>query len=325
MNKNQQMLSNMYTFVIAGKSLSFTKAGEELFITQGAVSQRIKSLEAQLGFSLFVRMTRRLDLTKEGERLLHALNQSFEVIFSELEDIKFDELRGELYIGVAPTFGQKWLLPRLKSFQNKYPNLNVKLRVKASRLDFQHEPVDIAIYYSKEDHHGFHHQKLYDEVLVPVCSQEYFNAHFGNEVPSVEQFSQATLLHCTESLEGGEPGKEWSIWLEKQSQHELKSFDAMQRTYHFNHSDMAMIAAKNSMGIAIARASLIQEYLDRGELIAPFERVSAGRAYDLICLKGQQDRPRISAFIAWLTTQVAQEQELQEERKGRKVFLTADS
>ncbi|NWK17280.1 LysR family transcriptional regulator, partial [Vibrio parahaemolyticus] len=87
MDRKQQMLSNMYTFAVAGKCLSFTKAAEELFITQGAVSQRIKSLEEQLGFSLFVRMTRRLELTKEGERLLHALNQSFEVIFSELEDI----------------------------------------------------------------------------------------------------------------------------------------------------------------------------------------------------------------------------------------------
>ncbi|GAB7219999.1 LysR substrate-binding domain-containing protein [Vibrio comitans] len=309
MNKNQQMLSNMYTFAIAGKSLSFTKAGEELFITQGAVSQRIKSLEEQLGFSLFVRMTRRLELTKEGDRLLQALNQSFEVIFSELEDIKFNELRGELYVGVAPTFGQKWLLPRMKDFQDKYPNLNVKLRVKASRLDFQHEPVDVAIYYSKDEHQGFYHQKLYDEDLVPVCSQEYFNTYFSDEAPSAKQLSQATFLHCTESLEGGESGKEWSIWLANQSQQELKSFDAMQRTYHFNHSDMSMIAAKNSMGIAIARASLIQEYLDSGELIAPFERVSAGRAYDLICLKGQQSRPKISAFIAWLTSQVTPEQQ----------------
>ena len=139
MDRKQQMLSNMYTFAIAGKFLSFTKAAEELFITQGAVSQRIKSLEEQLGFSLFVRMTRRLELTKEGERLLHALNQSFDVIFSELEDIKFNELRGELYIGAAPTFAQSWLLPRLPDFQRLYPHLNIKLRVKASRLDFQHE------------------------------------------------------------------------------------------------------------------------------------------------------------------------------------------
>ncbi|WP_163132917.1 LysR family transcriptional regulator, partial [Agarivorans sp. Alg241-V36] len=152
MNRKLQMLSNMYVFAIAGKSLSFTKAGEELFISQGAVSQRIKSLEEQLGFSLFVRLTRKLKLTNEGERLLQALNQSFDVIFSELDDIKFNELHGELYIGVAPTFAQRWILERLPEFQQRYPNLNIKLRVKASRINFQHEPVDIAIYYSNNEH-----------------------------------------------------------------------------------------------------------------------------------------------------------------------------
>lgn len=304
MDRKQQMLSNMYTFAVAGKCRSFTKAAEELFITQGAVSQRIKSLEEQLGFNLFVRMTRRLELTKEGERLLHALNQSFEVIFSELEDIKFNELRGELYIGVAPTFAQSWLLPRMVEFQRLYPSLNVKLRVKASRLDFQHEPVDIAIYYSDSEHPGFYHQRLFDEVLVPVCSPEYYDIHFSENGDSVSQFASMTFIHCTESLEASEPNHEWKIWLESQNNIELKSLDVMERTYLFNHSDMAMIAAQNSMGVAMARESLVQTSLANGELVAPFERVSAGRGYDLICLNGQQHRPKNAAFIEWLSTQL---------------------
>lgn len=300
----QQMLSNMYTFAIAGKFLSFTKTAEELFITQGAVSQRIKSLEEQLGFSLFVRMTRRLELTKEGERLLHALNQSFEVIFSELEDIKFNELRGELYIGAAPTFAQSWLLPKLADFQRQYPNLNIKLRVKASRLDFQHEPVDIAIYYSDSDHPGFYHQRLFDEMLVPVCSPDYFNIHFANDAALIDQLSSVTFIHCTESLESSEPNQEWNIWLAHQKDEGFNAINAMERTYLFNHSDMAMIAAKNSMGVGIARESLIRSSLEKGELIAPFERVSSGRGYDLICLNGQQHRPKNAAFIEWLERQV---------------------
>ncbi|MGF1873393.1 LysR substrate-binding domain-containing protein [Photobacterium indicum] len=304
MDRKQQMLSNMYTFAIAGKFLSFTKAAEELFITQGAVSQRIKSLEEQLGFSLFVRMTRRLELTKEGERLLHALNQSFEVIFSELEDIKFNELRGELYIGAAPTFAQSWLLPRLPEFQRLYPNLNIKLRVKASRLDFQHEPVDIAIYYSDSEHPGFYHQRLFDEMLVPVCSPDYFNAHFANEGDLAGQLPSVTFIHCTESLEASEPNQEWKIWLDNQKGEDLKSLNVMERTYLFNHSDMAMIAAKNSMGIGIARVSLVRSSLENGELVAPFERVNSGRGYDLICLNGQQHRPKNAAFIDWLEMQL---------------------
>ncbi|MBU2897462.1 LysR substrate-binding domain-containing protein [Vibrio hepatarius] len=304
MVQKQQMLSNMYTFSIAGKSLSFTKAAEELFITQGAVSQRIKSLEGQLGFSLFVRMTRRLELTKEGERLLHALNQSFGVIFSELEDIKFNELRGELYIGAAPTFAQSWLLPRLPEFQRLYPNLNIKLRVKASRLNFQHEPVDIAIYYSSSEHPGFYHQRLFNEVLIPVCSPDFYKAHFTNDADLVSQLSCATFIHCDESLETGEPNQEWNHWLQNQSDERLKLINVMEKTYLLNHSDMAMIAAKHGMGIAIGRSSLIQSSLNKGELVAPFEQVSSGLSYDLICLNGQEKRPKNAAFIRWLETQL---------------------
>lgn len=113
-----------------------------------------------------------------------------------------------------------------------------------------------------------------------------------------------TFIHCTESLEASEPNHEWKIWLESQNNIELKSLDVMERTYLFNHSDMAMIAAKNSMGVAMARESLVQTSLANGELVAPFERVSAGRGYDLICLNGQQHRPKNAAFIEWLSTQL---------------------
>ncbi|CAH8242690.1 LysR substrate-binding domain-containing protein [Vibrio aestuarianus] len=304
MNQKQQILSNMYAFAIAGKSLSFTKAGEELFITQGAVSQRIKCLEKQLGFSLFVRLTRRLELTNEGARLLQALNQSFDVIFSELDDIKFNELRGELYIGAAPTFAQRWILERLSDFQQRYPNLNIKLRVKASRLDFQHEPVDIAIYYSNIDHPGFYHQRLFDEVLVPICSPDYFKEHFTTNELAATQLSNSTFIHCTESLEGHEPAQEWSVWLAAQDDKEIQSLDIMKKAFLINHSDMAMIAARNGLGIGIARKSLVQEYLKNGDLIAPFSEAPSGLGYDLICLQGQQDRPKISAFIDWVLSQV---------------------
>ena len=304
MDRKQQLVANMHTFSVAAKFLSFTKAAEELCITQGAVSQRIKSLEEQLGFSLFVRKTRHLELTAEGERLLQAVTQSFDVIFSEIEDIKFNELRGELYIGAAPTFAQSWLLPRLPKFQALYPNLNVKLRVKASRLDFQHEPVDLAIYYSEGNHPEFYSFRLFEEMLTPVCSHSYYQKLFGgrgHQTPEFEsKLSQATFIHCSESLEASEPNREWQLWLESQSNSSLKTLNVMDRTYVFNHSDMAMIAAKNGMGIAMARESLVANSLESGELVAPFERVSSGRGYDLICLNSQQHRPRIAAFIEWL-------------------------
>ncbi|MFV0575883.1 MAG: LysR substrate-binding domain-containing protein [Vibrio sp.] len=302
MDKKQQQLTNMHTFSVAAKFLSFTKAAEELFITQGAVSQRIKALESQLGFSLFVRLTRKLELTQEGQRLLHAINQSFDVIFSEIEDIQFNELRGELYIGVAPTFGQSWLLPRLADFQQKYPNLNVKIRVKASRLDFQHEPVDIAIYYSNDEHSGFYHQRLFQESLTPICTPKYFEQHFDHSKPLAAQLQQATFIHSTESLEASEPSHEWNVWLKQQTQLDLHDLNVMHKSYIFNHSDMAAVAVKNHMGIGLGRKALIESYLKSGDLIAPFEQVESNKGYDLVCLNGQQHRPKNAAFIQWLET-----------------------
>lgn len=304
MDRKQQLLSNMHTFSVAAKCLSFTKAAEELFITQGAVSQRIKSLESQLGFNLFVRMTRRLELTREGERLLQALTHSFDHIFSEIEDIKFNELRGELYIGVAPTFAQSWLLPRLPRFQTLYPHLNVKLRVKASPLDFQHEPVDIAIYYGAGEHPEFYCHRLLDEYLTPVCSQEYFTRHLKGQCEHFAKADSLTFIHCSESLEASKPSHEWERWLKAQGNEAFRSVDVTRRHYAFNHGELAMTAARSGMGIAMARTCLTEKSVANGELLAPFEKVSAGRGYDLICPTGQQLRPRNAAFINWLQTQL---------------------
>lgn len=305
MDKKQLLLANMHTFSVAAKFLSFTKAAEELCITQGAVSQRIKALEQQLGFLVFVRLTRHLALTEEGERLLGALNQSFDVIFSEIEDIRFNELRGTLYIGVAPTFAQTWLLPRLPGFNQLYPHLNIKLRVKGSRLNFQNEPVDLAIYYSQGHHPGFYCQQLYEEYLTPVCTQEYYHQVL-TQADGVS-LAAATFIHSTESLEFDAPQTEWQYWLDRQSNPAWRHLDVLQRHCIINHSNMCTIAASSGMGLAMARRSLVEKELSTGELIAPLEQVNAGFGYDLICLHGQENRPRIKAFIEWLTTQTKQQ------------------
>ncbi|MCE0496112.1 LysR substrate-binding domain-containing protein [Vibrio salinus] len=298
MDNKQTLIANLYSFSVAAKFLSFTLAAEELCLTQGAVSQRIKKLEQELGFKLFVRLTRKLELTEEGKRILGVLNTSLDTVFSEIEDIRFNELRGELYIGIAPTFAHLWLMPRLASFQSRYPNLNVKIRVKASKLDFQNQPVDLAIYYGDATHADFYHQRLFDETLVPVCTPQYarsLNLNTGDK-----QLSEACFLHCTESLEFLSPQAEWQTWLKETN----RKIDVMSKKYVFNHEELTMLAAKNSMGIAMGRYQLIKPYLDSGELIAPLETVDSGLGYDLICPKGHEVRPRFNAFSLWINEQL---------------------
>jgi LysR family D-serine deaminase transcriptional activator len=304
---NQQLLPNLHTFCIAANSLSFTKAAEVLCVTQGAVSHRIKILEEQLGFSLFVRMTRQLALTQEGERLLEALTPSFNRIFSEIDDIKFNELSGELYIGVSPTFAKIWLLPRLSDFRSRYPNLNIKIRMKGSPLNFQHEPVDIAIYYSDGKHSNFYHQRLFDEYLTPVCSPEYYRQLFGEAslAPGWEDlFNKATFIHNTESLEFIRSDEEWSYWLTKQNNKKLENTDVLLNHLIMNHCDMAMSAAEEGMGITMGRYYLVRDKIEKGTLIAPFAKVKSKLGYDLICPLEHKSRAKINAFIQWLNTQI---------------------
>jgi len=294
MNSKSTLLANLYTFSIVAKFLSFTLASEELYLTQSAVSQRIKKLEEELGFKLFVRLTRRLNLTDEGKRMLSTLTQSLDNIFSEIEDIRFNELTGELYIGVAPTFAHSWLLPRFPEFQKRYPSLDVKVRVKASKLDFQNQPVDLAVYYGDGSHPDFYHQRLFDEKLLPVCSRDYaVKLKLGHNETLLEQ---ACFIHCTESLEFLSPQAEWLLWLKKTG----RDTNILNHHYVFNHEELAMSAAKSSMGIAMGRFHLIESYLQSGELIAPFEAINAGLGYDLICPKGHEQKPRFKAFASWI-------------------------
>lgn len=292
MHNNHSLLTNLYTFDIAAKSLSFTRAGESICLTQGAVSQRIKQLEVQLGFKLFVRLTRKLELTEEGKRLWMVLHTSLDNIFSEIKDIQFNELSGELYIGVAPTFAQLWLMPRLAEFQKMYPNLDLKIRVKASPLDFKHESVDLAIYYSNGLHPDLHCVKLFEEYLTPVCTPEY-----AKKIP-IKKFDiqNACLIHCTECLDSIRSDFEWSYWLSMTN----NILPKQQKNYIFNHSEIAISAVRNNMGIGIGRKSLISDYLDSGELVAPFEVIQSNLSYHLICPKGQESRPRYQAFARWL-------------------------
>lgn len=299
-----QQLSHMQTFVVVARLMSFTLAAEELCLTQGAISHRIGSLEQALGFKLFIRLTRKLELTPEGGRMLATLSSAFKMINTELDAIRNTELSGELYIGVAPTFGLSWLVPRLADFQRLYPNLNVRLRVKASKLDFQHEPVDLAVYYSDGEHPGFYQVRLFDEWLTPVMSPDYA-ARLGLAQDPC-QLERAGLIHCIEAIDTIEPTHEWSRWLASQ---QLR-LDASRQYTIVNHAEMALSSACHGMGVAMGRLALARPHLERGELIAPFAPIASGLGYDLICPAGQEQRPRYRAFADWLIAQSREENAL---------------
>ena len=295
MDKRQQLLANMHTFSVAARYLSFTQAGSELNLTQSAVSHRIKNLEMSLGFKLFVRLTRRMELTPEGERLLSTLNRSFESIFSELEDIRSNELSGELCVGTSLCFASLWLLPRLDSFREQYPSLNIRLITKERQLDFEYEPVDAAIFYSYGHFPGFHCQHLFLEKRAPICSPEYAE-RYGLLEKGIEGLREVTFIHSSHS-------KIWRLWLSEMG----ADIDCQKKRLVLNYSDLDVMAARQSLGVAIGRQRFTRQYIESGELISPFPAIDTDMGYDLVCPEGMQYRPKFVAFSRWVAAQVEHE------------------
>ncbi|MEZ2604116.1 LysR substrate-binding domain-containing protein [Kluyvera intermedia] len=297
MLEKQSTLALLQSFEIAARHMSFTLAAKELNLTQGAMSHRIRLLESQLGFSVFVRMTRKLALTEEGERLLATLNHSLRAINDEIEDIRSQSLRGTLHIGVAPTFAQCWLMARLPEFQAQWPGINLKVKVRAGIMEFHDERVDLAIYYGASRHADLHQEQLFDEMLVPVCSPRYLQL---NPDISKEDLSRACFIHTSESTDNQDPFSEWQIWNDVNGQ-EIP-YKIMH--YSFNHYHMAIQAAESGMGVMMGRTTLIQPQLQSGQLIAlSAVPVPSGMSYDLIYPSENRDRIRCRAFIDFLHQQ----------------------
>ena len=244
-SNRQQLLALLHTFSIAAKHLSFTLAADELFLTQGGVSHRIKKLEKQLNFRLFVRKTRKLALTPEGERVLAMLNTSFELIFNELGDIQNGELTGEIYIATSPYFASAWLMPRLNSFRRLYPHLSIKLQTKQNQIEFQFDPYDVAIFYSDGHYPNHYSTRLFNGVRTPVCSPEYANQL--DLMAGVERLADANFIHSGDS-------RSWQHWLQEGEW----SIDCQRCCDLYSDNRLAIEAACGSMGVALGRYEFIK-------------------------------------------------------------------
>ncbi|MFA0078549.1 LysR substrate-binding domain-containing protein [Vibrio artabrorum] len=310
----QQTLSLLHTFSVAAKHLSFTLAADELFLTQGGVSHRIKKLEQQLRFSLFVRKTRKLELTPEGQRVLSMLNASFESIFSELVDIQTGELSGELYIATSPYFAASWLMPRLPEFRKLYPNLSIKLHTKQNQSDFQFEPYDVAIFYGKGHYPNHYSERLFSGTRTPVCSPEYakmlgFEALndgiFALDKPSIDNLVLKERLQALAKVRFIHSGgvSAWQRWLaEAQS-----DVDCTLMCDYYSDSRLAMDAAMLSMGVVLGRLEFMKPQIEQGLLVAPFMNIESGKGYDLVCPKGMEQRTKFQVFALWAKQQLSGE------------------
>ncbi|MBT4289119.1 MAG: transcriptional regulator GcvA [Deltaproteobacteria bacterium] len=310
MSFNFNSLSGFKAFESAARHLSFTHAGEELFITQAAVSQQIKHLEGQLGFKLFYRMTRKLALTEDGERLAAVVTKSLSDIKDCIEDILLEETNGSITISTIPSLAMRWIIPRLGNFRKIHPNIQLKIHADERMVDFKAYNIDLAIRYGTGNYPNFHVTQMMREEIFPVCSPKLLKG--DKPLKNIEDIYHHELLVDEVQRVLGDK-TDWSIWLDAVG---ILDIDTRKGT-SFSNSIMAIQAATEGQGLAICRTSLVADDLKAGRLVKPFEtKVKSKNAYYFVCLKEKADKPRIKAVIDWLMTEKGNDKAVREAEKN---------
>ncbi|MDP5290766.1 transcriptional regulator GcvA [Oceanimonas sp. CHS3-5] len=296
MSRRLPPLNALKAFEAAARNLSFTRAAEELFVTQAAISHQIKGLEEFLGIKLFRRRNRSLLLTEEGQSYFLEIKDIFTAISDATERLLARSAKGALTVSLQPSFAIQWLVPRLVRFSEAHPDIDV--RIKAVDLDEGSltDDVDVAIYYGRGNWPGLRADKLHAEYLIPVCSPMLLMGTRPLKTP--EDLTRHTLLHDTSR-------RDWKAWFK---QLDIQAANVNQGPI-FSHSSMVIQAAIHGQGVALGHSVLTQPELDAGRLVCPFEQVLMSKnAYYLVSHESQAGLGKIAAFRDWMLALVNKEE-----------------
>lgn len=290
--------ANLHTFLVAARHLSFALAAEELCLTPSAVSHRIARLEQALSLRLFERLTRRIRLTAEGERIYGILRDTVAALDDALRP-QGAGVAGAVVLYAHPSIASDWLVPRLADFHQRYPEIALDLRVGNERLDFRSSSIDLALVYARDEYPGLVNERLMDEAVTPVCSPGYAEQFALFEDP--HNLRHCTLLHDALAWEHAAFDAEWREWART---HGLEN-ELPTRRMTFDRSDLCAKAALDDVGVAMGRRRLVARYLKAGALLAPFGDFSeaADCAYWLVYPPGRALSVQASALQEWLRVQ----------------------
>lgn len=287
-------------FEAAARNLSFTKAAEELFVTQSAISRQVKALEVQLDTALFQRRHRALLLTDAGQELYRAANAALKQLSDAAGKIKGRGSSRILTVSTTIGFASLWLIPRLAQFRSKHADIDIRIDANNKMLDMAHEGIELAIRYCTPDMAPAGAIKLFGEDVVPVCSPRLITRAAPLAVP--DDLRRHVLLHF-ERLDGSPaPWLTWGIWLEVMQVKNFKPAGSLR----FSQYDQVIQAAIDGQGVALGATGLVQRLIKHGKLVMPLVggASKSSRAYYLIVAPDSERRADVRAFNAWLLRQV---------------------
>lgn len=291
-------LESLRAFEAAARHLSFTRAADELCVTQSAVSKQVIALESALATRLFARKTRALALTAAGERLLRATA----LAFAELRAASA-ELRGgdEPTVTLATTqaFASFWLIPRLADFRRRHPGIDIRISADTRLVDLERGRFDAAVRYLQDRNAPASALRLFGDTVLPVVSPACLKKSGRPLVQPADLAHHVLLVY--EDEEQRRPWLSWPVWLEMAGVARLRPAGSVA----FNQYEPAIRAAVDGQGVALATLALVADLLREGRLVAPLpQRFANPRAYYLVLSERATANPALAAFRQWLAQQV---------------------
>ena len=303
MSRQLPPLNSLKAFEAAARSESFTRAADELCVTQGAVSHQVKLLEATLGIKLFNRERQRLVITDAGREYLNVVRDAFDRIADGTERILRHQNAGVLTVSTSPDFAAKWLVNRLGRFAEVYPGIDLRVSATMHHVDFVREEVDVAVRHGDGNWSGLDAVRLCTEQLFPVCSPKLMGGR--NRLAKPSDLLKTPLLHLDDS-------KAWSQWFDAAGVVDAET----SRGLTLNRASMLIDAAVDGQGVALARTTLAAWDLISGRLIRPFDvGLKVTRTYWIVCPKATSTKPKVATFRDWLLAEAADDA-----RRLRKIF-----
>ncbi len=280
-------LSLLQAFETAARRQSITAAAAELSLTQSAVSRQIRALETQLGTELFHRERQTIRLTQGGEAYAREIRAALQKISTASLTLRANPGGGTLTLAILPTFGTRWLAPRLPDFLNAHPGITLNLVTRLTQFDFATEAVDAAIHFGVPDWPGADCSWLRGEHVVPACAPDLAARH---GFATLEELRAAPLLHLTSRPDA------WEKFFARAGM-------APQRLHGMLFDQFATVAqaAMVGLGVALLPEFLIEDEIASGRLVVPLAaRMRSDEAYYLCAPRGRGPHPPLAAFRDWL-------------------------
>jgi len=297
------MAGHLRAFESVARHLNFRVAGEELALTQSAVSRQIQALEEEVGVPLFLRHTRAVELTSAGALLLLAVSQALPRIDAAVRQIRQSAGRRSVSLTTFASFASMWLIPRLEAFQRDHPDIDIRIDASDVAVDLDLTDVDIALRYGPAASMPAGAVRLFGEQLTPLASPWLLKSSStgGQALRRAEELAQFALIEAGDANRTHLEWLTWRRWLEAQGLPKLSP----KRWLYFNYAYQMVQAALTGQGVVLARLPLVAESIANGDLVEvlPGSRMDSPMAYWLMVAPRSAARPEIKAFCDWLQSQ----------------------